>query len=356
MNTYHNKDIKDEHLDTIFDSLSSEESEIILSNNRITKIDKIPKSIICINLNNNYIEDINFLVGREWDTVLLSNNNLEIVLLKDIKCITLDLSENRIEELIIEDCDISTLDISNNSIKKISFINSRINDIDISVNKLKELTNYPIGIQNLRLFNNKIKKLEDLPQTLIILDISDNKLEDFPKLPLRLRKCDACKNHITFIDIINIPLTIIFLDLTENPIENKKKLLELNIETLYLNEDDEDDEEDDKDVEDVEEVEEDIEDKCDDNVSSDFSEIEIPTNVKHRFSQLTDNYKISDSSDDDNLESLLLKDKSINTQKDSEINPTIVNMFSNLRGKSFTPKIELFASSKNINMNWNLVL
>jgi len=102
MNTYHNKDITDEQLDTIFESLSSEENEIILSNNRIKKIDKVPDPIICINLNNNYIEEIEFLVGREWDTVLLSNNNLEITILKNIKCITLDLSENRIEELTLE--------------------------------------------------------------------------------------------------------------------------------------------------------------------------------------------------------------------------------------------------------------
>ena len=321
MNTYHNKDIKYEQLDTIFESLSSEENEIILSNNRITKIDKIPESIICINLNNNYIEEVNFLVGREWDTVLLSNNNLEITLLKNIKCITLDLSENRIEELIIEDCEIANLDISNNSIKKISFINSRINDIDISVNKIKELTNYPTGIQNLKLFNNKIKKLEELPETLMILDVSDNKLEDFPKLPLKLRKFDACKNHITFVDITNIPLTIIFLDLTENPIENKDKLVELDIETLYLNEDDDDD-----------------------NVSSGFSEIEIPTNIKHRFTQVSDE-------EDDDIE-CLLKEKN----KETEIDPTISNMFSNLRGRQLNPKIELFATSKSINMNWNIVL
>ena len=206
-----------------------------------------------------------------------------------------------------------------------------------------------------------------MPETLIILDISDNKLENFPKLPLRLKKFDACKNNITFIDIINIPLTIIFLDLTENPIENKKKLLELNIETLYLNEEDEDeDEDDDIDYHDYDNKVN-IDDENADNVSSGFSEIEIPTNVKHRFNQLTENYQLSDSSDssdNDNLESLLLKDKfintqkdlEINTQKDLEINPTIVNMFSNLRGNSFKPKIELFASSKNINMNWNLVL
>ena len=321
MNTYHNKDIKDELLYTIFESLSSEENEIILSNNRITKIDNVPESIICINLNNNYIEEVNFLVGRQWDTVLLSNNNLEISLLKNIKCINLDLSENRIEELIIEDCEIANLDISNNSIKKISFINTRINDIDMSVNKIKEVTNYPIGIQNLKLFNNKIKKLENLPETLIIIDISDNKLEDFPKLPLRLKKFDACKNNITFIDITNIPLTIIFLDLTENPIENKDKLVELDIETLYLNDDDDD-------------------------ISSGFSEIEIPTNIKHRFNQISDN-----DDDDDNIE-CLLKDE----HKDTEIDTTIVNIFSNLRGKQINPKIELFATSKSINMNWNIVL
>jgi hypothetical protein len=324
MNTYHNKDIKDDQIYTIFESLSSEE-EIILSNNRLTKIDKVPNSIICINLNNNYIEEVNFLVGREWDTVLLSNNNLEITTLKNIKCITLDLSENRIEELTIEDCEIANLDISNNSIKKISFINSRINDIDMSVNKIKELTNYPIGIQNLKLFNNKIKKLEELPETLMILDVSDNKLEDFPKLPLRLRKLDACKNHITFIDITNIPLTIIFLDLTENPIENKDKLVDLDIETLYLNEDDD--------------------------VSSSFSEIEIPNNIKHRFEQVSEE---EDNKEEDIYDDFkcLLKDAEIETKFD----PLVESMFSNLRGKQTNPKIELYAISKSINMNWNIVL
>jgi hypothetical protein len=319
MNTYHNKDITNEQLDTIFGSLSSEETEIILSNNRINKIDKVPESIICINLNNNYIEEVNFLVGREWDTVLLSNNNLEITILKNIKCITLDLSENRIEELTIEDCEIANLDISNNSIKKISFINTRINDIDMSVNKIKELTNYPIGIQNLKLFNNKIKNLEDLPETLMILDISDNKLVDFPKLPLRLKKFDACKNQITFVDITNIPLTIMFLDLTENPIQNKDKLVDLDIETLYLNDDDE---------------------------SSGLSEIEIPNNIKHRFTQVSD-----DEEDTDDLK-VFLKDAEIET----ELDPSVANMFSNLRGKQTNPKFELYATSKSINMNWNIVL
>jgi hypothetical protein len=327
MNTYHNKDIKDDQIDTIFESLSSEEEEIILSNNRLTKIDKVPDSIICINLNNNYIEGVNFLVGREWDTVLLSNNNLEITTLKNIKCITLDLSENRIEELTIEDCEIANLDISNNSIKKISFINTRINDIDMSVNKIKELTNYPIGIQNLKLFNNKIKKLEELPETLMILDVSDNKLEDFPKLPLRLRKLDACKNHITFVDITNIPLTIIFLDLTENPIENKDKLADLDIETLYLNEDD---------------------------ASSSFSEIEIPNNIKHRFERVSEEEDNEEDKKEDNYDDFksLLKDAEVET----EFDPLVASMFSNLRGKNINPKIELYAISKSINMNWNIVL
>jgi hypothetical protein len=318
MNTHHNKDIKDDQLSTIFESLSTDENEIILSNNRISKIDNVPESIICINLNNNYIEEVNFLVGREWDTVLLSNNNLEITTLKNIKCITLDLSENRIEELTIEDCEIANLDISNNSIKNITFINTRINDIDMSVNKIKELVNYPIGIQNLKLFNNKIKNLEELPETLMILDVSDNKLEGFPKLPLRLRKFDACKNNITFVDITNIPLTIMFLDLTENPIENKDKLINLDIETLYLNEDDD--------------------------VSSGFSEIEIPNNIKHRFSQISDE-------DTEDLK-VLIKEAEVET----ELDPLVANMFSNLRGNYTNPKIELYATSKSINMNWNIVL
>jgi hypothetical protein len=323
MNAFHNKDITDDKLSIIFESLSTDEKEIILSNNRITKIDKVPESIICINLNNNYIEELDFLVGREWDTVLLSNNNLEITTLKNIKCITLDLSENRIEELTIEDCEIANLDISNNSIKKISFINTRINDIDISVNKIKELTNYPIGIQNLKLFNNKIKTLEELPETLMILDVSDNKLVDFPKLPLRLRKFDACKNNITFVDITNIPLTIMFLDLTENPIENKDKLIDLDIETLYLNDDDEDD------------------------VSSGFSEIEIPNNIKHRFTQVSEE-------EDDNDEDFksLLKESDV----EKELDPLVASMFSNIRGNYINPKIEIYATSRSINMNWNIVL
>jgi len=191
----------------------------------------------------------------------------------------------------------------------------------LSVNKIKELINYPIGIQNLKLFNNKIKNLEELPETLMILDASDNKLVDFPKLPLRLKKFDACKNQITFVDITNIPLTIMFLDLTENPIQNKDKLVDLDIETLYLNEDDDD-------------------------VSSGFSEIEIPNNIKHRFTQVSD-----DEEDTDDLK-VFLKDAEIET----EIDPLVANMFSNIRGKQINPKIELYATSKSINMNWNIVL
>ena len=58
----------------------------------------------------------------------------------------------------------------------------------------------------------------------------------------------------------------------------------------------------------------------------------------------------------------LLKDNlvsastSVDANKDTEIDPTIANMFSNLRGKHTNPKIELFASSRSINMNWNIVL
>jgi len=196
----------------------------------------------------------------------------------------------------------------------------------MSVNKIKELTNYPIGIQNLKLFNNKIKNLEELPETLMILDVSDNKLVDFPKLPLRLRKFDACKNHITFVDITNIPLTIMFLDLTENPIENKDKLADLDIETLYLNDDDDDD------------------------VSSGFSEIEIPNNIKHRFTQ------VSDDEETDDLKVFL---KDAEAEKEDvvwEKDPVVSSMFSNLRGNNSNPKIELYATSRNISMNWNIVL
>ena len=136
---------------------------------------------------------------------------------------------------------------------------------------------------------------------------------------LRLRKFDACKNNITFVDITNIPLTIVYLDLTENPIENKDKLGELDIETLYLNEDDD--------------------------ISSEFSEIEIPNNIKHRFE------RVSDDEEEDDFKSLL-KEPDI----EKELDPMVANMFSNLRGNHINPKIEVYATSRNINMNWNIVL
>ena len=86
----------------------------------------------------------------------------------------------------------------------------------------------------------------------------------------------------------------------------------------------------------------------DDDISSGFSEIEIPNNIKHRFTLVSDEDDNEDNEDND------VDD--IDNLKETELNLSISNMFSNLRGKQTNPKIELYASSKNINMNWNIVL
>ena len=100
----------------------------------------------------------------------------------------------------------------------------------------------------------------------------------------------------------------------------------MDIETLYLNEDDD--------------------------VSSSFSEIEIPNNIKHRFERVSEEEDNEENNEEDNNFKSLLKDANVET----ELDPLVASMFSNLRGKHTNPKIELYAISKSINMNWNIVL
>ena len=177
--------------------------------------------------------------------------------------------------------------------------------------------------------------MEQVPESVLILDISDNKLEELPKLSTNIKKLDACKNNIKEINVEDIPTNIMLLDLTENPLLDTSKILLLDIENLYLDE---------------------IDHISSDNNSSD---IDIPTNIKHRFNiknstDSIDSIDSTDSSDDDiNLDSFM-KVKTNNFTDNS--NDNIDKIFANLRKNIIIEDTNKFTTSTRVSMNWNIVL
>ena len=104
-----------------------------LSDNKISwgEIYKLPEHIKHVNLYNNTIKGIEW-GQREWGSINIGNNGLNLTEITNLKCDKLDLQDNLIEDLTVICCDIGELIISNNSLKEINFVECSVSKLNLS--------------------------------------------------------------------------------------------------------------------------------------------------------------------------------------------------------------------------------
>lgn len=212
-----------------------------LSDNQIkwAEIYKLPDHILHVNLYNNIIKEVNWGT-REWGTINLGNNGLEISEISNLKCEKLELTDNLIEEITLICCDIGELIISNNSLKDINFVECYVGKLNLSSNKLTNITHLPEGLFEINLSSNRIEKICELPDTLMMIDFNDNKLRSIPNIPKNIVRIDVSKNKFKTFDVSNIPESLDYLDVTDNLIPKTNALFEPvqdKIENIYYDED-----------------------------------------------------------------------------------------------------------------------
>ena len=185
----------------------------------LTKI--IFKNLIKIDLENNNIENINYLKSLELSNIksleLYNNKIKDINILSQLKLnkiIDLDLEKNNIISIeILEKCNFENLNflgLSNNPIKdisilsKVNFINlERLDLYNMLLNNINILykCNFP-NLTDLELFGNKINDIDVLAKC------------NFPKLYILGLSCNLIDN-INILSKCNFPL-LYFLDLSNN--------------------------------------------------------------------------------------------------------------------------------------------
>ena len=150
--------------------------------------DKIPESVIALNLSNNTIKYIPKL-PFEIQVVNASHNTIKWFDQELPNLQKLNLSHNRIH------------------LFKFDRLRENLQFLDLSSNQLKSIDGgiFPPGLKTLRLKDNRIEIVPDLPEGLEEFDISDNKLKFLPNYPKSLKVLDVSSNYMEIIsdELIN---------------------------------------------------------------------------------------------------------------------------------------------------------
>jgi hypothetical protein len=166
------------------DYLLSKDLQILnLSFNKLDFIpDKIPASIIALNVSNNTIKYIPKLP-----------QNIQVV----------NASHNTIKWFDQELPDMQKLNLAHNRIHLFKFdrLRENLQFLDLSSNQLKSIDGgvFPTGLKILRLRDNRIEEIPELPEGLEEFDISDNKLKIIPNYPKSLKLLDVSSNYMEVI-------------------------------------------------------------------------------------------------------------------------------------------------------------
>jgi len=150
--------------------------------------DKIPESLIALNISNNTIKFIPKLP-----------QNIEVV----------NASHNTVKWFDQELPHLQKLNLSHNRIHLFKFdrLRENLQFLDLSSNQLKSIDGgiFPLGLKVLRLKDNRIETIPDLPEGLEEFDISDNKLKLLPNYPKSLKVLDVSSNYMEIIsdDLMN---------------------------------------------------------------------------------------------------------------------------------------------------------
>ena len=222
-----------------------------VSNNKLTKVPKLPKNIHKFNaefnnlvevssfdmkevnsiqLNNNKFTSIPSLAECASTTLIIKNNQINEIDTSKIgqKVIKLDFTCNLIHEVPVEVFliqKIQTLNITKNNVSSLpdGISSSSISALYLNENPISELPDLPVGLMTLSCINCNFDKIPESIYSLKrlqIFDFSNNKLTKIEKFP-PARKIYLSCNQIETITKINEEMVI--LDLSHN------KLTELDL-------------------------------------------------------------------------------------------------------------------------------
>jgi len=173
--------------------------KLVISNNRITKLENLPQSISQLYIRSNQISKLENL-PQSISQLYISRN--QITKLENLPqgISQLYISRNQITKLENLPQSISQLYIRQNQISKLENLPQNISQLDISYNQISKLENLPQSISQFDISNNKINELENLPRSISQIDISNNKINNLsPLIPFAERglECKIKGNTIT---------------------------------------------------------------------------------------------------------------------------------------------------------------
>ena len=144
--------------------------------------DKIPESVIALNVSNNTIKYIPKLP-----------QNIQVV----------NASHNTIKWFDQELPNLQKLNLAHNRIHLFKFerLRENLEFLDLSSNQLKSIDGdiFPKGLKVLKLRDNRIEAIPELPEGLEEFDISDNKLKLLSNYPKSLKVLDISSNYMEII-------------------------------------------------------------------------------------------------------------------------------------------------------------
>lgn len=196
-------------------------NSIILSNNNIEnmEINILPNNYRDIDLSKNNIHNMT-LENVNRQKVNLSFNKITEIIIRNSEFEILNLSNNNIKEITIIDSKIDFLDLNTNSIEVVTFINTTVFELDLSINKIKYFDFYPKSIESMSLFANKLQGISNMPDSIKKIDLSSNKLTELTYVSKNLNGLDISNNLIKTFDPSILPKTIDYFDISHNKIDD----------------------------------------------------------------------------------------------------------------------------------------
>jgi hypothetical protein len=184
--------------------------KLIISYNKITKIENLPGTLERFDIAENKITKI---------------ENLPASLKK------FEIESNTITKIENLPTSLEVLNIDFNRITKIENLPASLKVLNISSNEITKIENLPPTLEELIIINNRITKIENLPASLKVLIISNNRITKIENLPASLEELCIDSTQITKIE--NLPPTLKILHIDFNKI-TKIENLPATLEELYI--------------------------------------------------------------------------------------------------------------------------
>ena len=213
---------------------------LILNDNLLNELPKIPNSVSELNIASNQFTKLNNLPPN-LIKLFLSNNDLSYIPKLPTNLEVLDCSANpnlrglpvfpdTIKELYLNECNI--IELPNKLPNKLSIL-------ECAKNKLTELPKLPQSLTILNCDYNVITNLNDLPKNLVTLSAKGNLLSKMLTLPFALKTLNLSENKIKGNIVIDARITM-SINLSHNLIERVEirsdRIWELNLDFNLLKE------------------------------------------------------------------------------------------------------------------------